>query len=105
MNLTPAEVQDRSVTRLSVGQQQRVAVARALIGRPPLIIADEPTSALDADARQAFLALMFAEVAAAGASLLFVSHDASLATNFDRRLDLREINTAAQGADAPGNSG
>jgi len=95
MQLDPTEILDRAVTELSVGQQQRVAVARALIGRPPLIIADEPTSALDSDTRRAFLDLLFAEVEAAGCTLLFVSHDASLAHTFDRHVDLREINTAA----------
>jgi len=92
MQLSPAEINSRPVNSLSVGQQQRVAVARALIGRPPLIIADEPTSALDSDTRQAFLDLLFAEVKAAGCTLLFVSHDMSLATVFDRCVDLRNIN-------------
>jgi putative ABC transport system ATP-binding protein len=95
MHLSPSELQKKSAVHLSVGQQQRVAVARALIGQPPLIIADEPTSALDNDTRQAFLELLFAEVKAAGSSLLFVSHDASLAPAFDRHADLRTINTAA----------
>lgn len=95
MKLIPGEVRDRRVSELSVGQQQRVAVARALIGKPPLIIADEPTSSLDADARQAFIELLFSEVAAANSTLLFVSHDGSLASNFDRHIDLSEINTAA----------
>lgn len=94
MKLPPASVKSQPATQLSVGQQQRVAVARALIGQPPLVIADEPTSALDSDTRRAFLDLLFAEVAAAGATLLFVSHDASLADAFDRRIDLREINHA-----------
>jgi len=96
MNLQPAEIQDKTVTNLSVGQQQRVAVARALIGHPPLIIADEPTSALDSETRQVFIDLLFAEVESAGSSLLFVSHDASLAKSFDRRIDLREINQTAE---------
>ena len=95
MHLIPANIQNKPVTELSVGQQQRVAVARALIGRPPLIIADEPTSALDSDTRQAFIELLFSEVDAAGCSLLFVSHDPALASAFDRRIDLREINHAA----------
>jgi len=95
MHLAPAEVENKPVTSLSVGQQQRVAVARALIGRPPLIIADEPTSALDTDTRRAFLDLLFAETEAAKSTLLFVSHDASLADAFDRRIDLREINVAS----------
>ena len=94
MQLSPEEIQDQQVNKLSVGQQQRVAVARALIGRPSLIIADEPTSALDSDTRQAFLDLLFAEVEAAGCTLLFVSHDATLGSAFDRRIDLREINDA-----------
>lgn len=96
MNLPVESIVDRSVVELSVGQQQRVAVARALIGRPDLIIADEPTSSLDSDSRQAFLTLLFNEVKSAGATLLFVSHDASLAADFDRQLDLREINSASQ---------
>ncbi len=83
------------VTALSVGQQQRVAVARALIGAPELIVCDEPTSALDADRRDRFLELLFANVAAAGSTLLFVSHDLSLAGRFDRTLALRELNRAA----------
>jgi len=95
MHLEPDEISHKPVTELSVGQQQRVAVARALIGRPPLIIADEPTSALDTDTRQAFVELLFAEVEASNCSLLFVSHDPSLAVAFDRQLDLREINFAA----------
>jgi putative ABC transport system ATP-binding protein len=95
MHLTPSELRNQTATRLSVGQQQRVAVARALIGQPPLIIADEPTSALDSDTQQAFLDLLFREVEASGSSLLFVSHDTSLAQNFDRRVDLRELNAVA----------
>jgi putative ABC transport system ATP-binding protein len=76
---------------LSVGQQQRVAAARALIGGPELIVADEPTSALDRDRQLAFLDLLFAEVAAAGASLLMVSHEEELGSLFDRVLRLDEI--------------
>jgi putative ABC transport system ATP-binding protein len=79
---------------LSVGQQQRVAAARALIGSPELLIADEPTSSLDADRRNAFLDLLFAECAAAGSTLLFVSHDLSLGSRFDRQLSLPELNQA-----------
>lgn len=86
---------ERRADALSIGQQQRVAAARALIGQPELVIADEPTSALDADAREAFLQLLFAECRDAGASLLFVSHDQSLAPLFDRSLSLAELNRAA----------
>jgi putative ABC transport system ATP-binding protein len=82
------------VTELSVGQQQRVAAARALIGAPELVIADEPTSALDADLRDRFLELLFECCAEAKATLLFVSHDLSLGTRFDRVLSLPTLNTA-----------
>ncbi|NQD91614.1 ABC transporter ATP-binding protein [Pseudomonas sp. CrR25] len=91
----PARLLERRADSLSIGQQQRVAAARALIGQPELVIADEPTSALDADAREAFLQLLFAECREAGASLLFVSHDQSLAHLFDRNLSLADLNRAA----------
>ncbi|MEK8051708.1 ATP-binding cassette domain-containing protein [Ideonella sp. DXS22W] len=84
--------------RLSVGQQQRVAAARALIGAPEVVIADEPTSALDEDRREAFMALLLACCAEAGAALLFVSHDARLAAHFDRVADLPTLNAAAAAA-------
>ena len=90
---------ERRADSLSIGQQQRVAAARALIGQPELVIADEPTSALDADAREAFIQLLFAECREAGASLLFVSHDQSLAPLFDRNLSLSELNRAATTAE------
>jgi putative ABC transport system ATP-binding protein len=84
----------RRATDLSVGQQQRVAVARALIGRPQLIVADEPTSALDADHQRAFLDLLLAECTAVGAAVLFVSHDQRLAAHFDRVVALPDVNRA-----------
>lgn len=83
---------------LSVGQQQRVAVARALIGQPPLIVADEPTSALDAGSQAAFLDLLFAQQAANSAALLMVSHDPRLGERFDRVLRIDEIAHIAQAA-------
>lgn len=95
----------REVSRLSIGQQQRVAAARALIGAPELIIADEPTSSLDADSRGAFLDLLFAEVKAANATLVFVSHDASLQQHFDRTVSLQEINLAKPCAGCVENDG
>lgn len=82
----------RQVGELSVGQQQRVAVARALIGGPDLIIADEPTSALDHDNRDRFIELLNQSREQFGSSLLFVSHDQTLAAHFDRSESLSELN-------------
>lgn len=84
----------RVVAQLSIGQQQRVAAARALIGSPGLIIADEPTSALDAATREEFLRLLTAECDAAGSALLFVSHDVALGQRFDRALAFASLNRA-----------
>jgi putative ABC transport system ATP-binding protein len=78
----------RPVTRLSVGQQQRVAAARALIGTPELILADEPTSALDTDNRDRFIELLLQLAAKQQSSVVFVSHDQSLAGRFDHRIAL-----------------
>jgi len=83
------------VTELSVGQQQRVAVARALIGSPEVIICDEPTSALDSDRRERFLELLFASCHKVGATLVFVSHDFTLQPLFSRTVELPEINSAS----------
>lgn len=82
------------VTKLSIGQQQRVAAARALIGSPGLIIADEPTSALDTDARADFLKLLFEQAERESSSILFVSHDRSLSSQFHRSQSLESINRA-----------
>ncbi len=88
----------RSASRLSVGQQQRVAAARALIGAPEVVIADEPTSALDTELRDSFMALLLDECRAAGSSLVFVSHDRQLATQFDMSVSLADVNQAAAAA-------
>ena len=81
---------------LSVGQQQRVAAARALIGRPEILIADEPTSALDAERQQIFIDLLLQESAAVSATLVFVSHDRRLAGHFDRIVALDDVNRVAR---------
>jgi putative ABC transport system ATP-binding protein len=81
----------RTAGQLSVGQQQRVAAARALIGGPELIIADEPTSALDDDAKGRFLELLFGQLDAVGASLLMVSHETPLGEHFDEVIRLDEV--------------
>lgn len=76
--------------KLSVGQQQRVAAARALIGAPPLILADEPTSALDSGNRDRFLDMLLKQAAQHGTSVLFVSHDPALAKPFSRQLSMAD---------------
>lgn len=88
LGLGAKEIQLRRAARLSVGQQQRVAAARALIGRPSLVLADEPTSALDADNRAAFLELLFSEARSAKTAIVLVSHDTSLRPHFERHLTL-----------------
>lgn len=85
----------RAVTELSVGQQQRVAVARALIGSPEILIADEPTSALDTDTRDGFLELLFREAQVQGSTIIFVSHDPHIASHFPRVVDLSSVNSAS----------
>ena len=89
------ELLDSPISELSVGQQQRVAAARALIGAPEVIIADEPTSALDTDRREQFLQLLFASCRHAGATLIFVSHDHTLMPLFSRTVELSVINREA----------
>lgn len=76
------------VHNLSIGQQQRVAAARALIGRPPLILADEPTSALDSHNRDRFMELLMQQTRHDNTTLIMVSHDLSLLPYFDRHLAL-----------------
>ena len=96
LGLGDAAMHLRGVTELSIGQQQRVAAARALLGAPELLIADEPTSALDHDSRRQFLELLMAECREQGSTLVFVSHDTTLGTLFDRDLSLADLNRATR---------
>lgn len=86
------ELVKKRVTELSVGQQQRVAVARALLGRPEIILADEPTSALDHDHREKFIRLLFQVCEEMNTSVVFVSHDRTLEKLFTRSVSVQSIN-------------
>ena len=87
----PESILNQKASNLSVGQQQRVAVARALIGSPSIIVADEPTSSLDTEAQELFLNLMFDQISKNSSTLLMVSHDKSLTNYFDQVIDINEI--------------
>jgi putative ABC transport system ATP-binding protein len=91
-----AELLHEDVTKLSVGQQQRVAASRALIGTPELIVADEPTSSLDHDHRERFIQLLFESCREVGSTLVFVSHDRTLMPMFSRALSLPDVNRASE---------
>jgi len=82
------EVLNTPVNRLSVGQQQRVAAARALLGKPDLILADEPTSALDSDTTNKFLNEVMETFDPSKQAIIMVSHDSSIAPYFDCVIDL-----------------
>ncbi len=88
------ELLNKPISKLSVGQQQRTAVARALMGNPEIVIADEPTSALDSDNRDRFLKLLFQETEEQGSTLVFVSHDQHIATQFQHVINLNDLNQA-----------
>tara|TARA_B110001450_G_scaffold78642_1_gene74685 strand:- start:268 stop:969 length:702 start_codon:yes stop_codon:yes gene_type:complete len=94
----PSDIMTVRAGTLSVGQQQRVAAARALIGTPQLIIADEPTSSLDAATQATFLQLLFAQSRAHDTTLLMVSHDARLSSQFDRVIQMADIAQTVRGS-------
>lgn len=82
--------------KMSVGQQQRVAAARALANRPKLVLADEPTGALDVKNAQQVLELIRKLCSEVGASLLLVTHDPEVMNKLPRAVTLAELNRAAQ---------
>ncbi len=99
LGMSPEIYWDKPVSELSVGQQQRVAAARALIGAPKIIIADEPTSALDTNNRNNFIELLIQQANENDTTLLFVSHDQALAPNFGNQINLTDINRVSSHGD------
>ena len=97
LGLEEQQTEKNPVIELSVGQQQRAAVARALIGSPEIVIADEPTSALDSGNRDRFIELLFRETDDQGSTLVFVSHDEHIARQFERVVHLDQINQKGTG--------
>ena len=93
LGLNSAQIEQPAHT-LSVGQQQRVAAARALLGAPKLLIADEPTSALDAEHRDTFIQLLLELSSQNNTTVIFVTHDAALSSYFDKHVELNELNQA-----------
>lgn len=96
LGLDTEDIFQRSVNELSVGQQQRVAAARAMLGSPEIIIADEPTSALDTAHRDAFINILFNECEKENITLIFVSHDNTLKKHFDNYINLADINKCTE---------
>ncbi|MBQ0764331.1 ABC transporter ATP-binding protein [Marinobacter psychrophilus] len=86
----PQELHSRKPAQLSIGQQQRVAAARALMGAPELILADEPTSALDSNNRDRFMQLLLEMAQQNKTSVVFVSHDPALAHHFHHQIELEQ---------------
>ena len=84
----------RPVTQLSHGERQRVAICRALLTEPNLLLADEATGNLEPEAKQSIMRLLFDFVAESGATLLAVTHDHDILKGFDRVIDFRELNRA-----------
>ena len=95
LGLSDRKLLNGPANALSIGQQQRVAAARALIGSPEVVLADEPTSALDEEAKDAFVELLLKECNESEASLLFVSHDRTLEKHFDRTVEMTMLNGGA----------
>ncbi|MNR24562.1 Lipoprotein-releasing system ATP-binding protein LolD [compost metagenome] len=82
--------------QLSRGQQQRVAIIRALINNPPLVLADEPTGSLDWETAGELTELLLKTCLSSGMTLITVTHDLNLAQRFTKCLHISELNTAHQ---------
>ncbi len=86
---------DRHPAELSQGEQQRVAICRALVTQPNLILSDEATGNLDPDSKARILDLLFEQAAGAGAAVLAVTHDHELLPRFERVLDFAQFRESA----------
>jgi putative ABC transport system ATP-binding protein len=82
---------NRRADSLSIGQQQRVAIARALINHPQLLIVDEPTSALDNESKSGFITMLMSLVKKEQITLIFVSHDETLAPRFSQQISMADL--------------
>ncbi len=85
-----AHLADKNAGQLSGGQKQRVAVARALVGEPPLLLADEPTAALDSHSGREVVTLMQRLAREHGTTILLVTHDSRILDIADRTLSLED---------------
>ena len=90
-----ADKLDRHPGALSQGEQQRVAICRALVTRPRLVLSDEATGNLDPENKTLILDLLFDQARSAGASVLAVTHDHALLPRFDRIVDFEAFRTEA----------
>lgn len=90
-----AGLEQRRPGQLSGGQEQRVAIGRALVTEPEVVFADEPTGALDTDTGHRVMDLLTALVGRTGAGLVVVTHDAEVAARCHRTVALRDGRTAA----------
>ncbi len=91
LSLNYEDLINRKAYELSIGQQQRVAVARALIGKPEIILADEPTSALDKSNQKEFINLLFKSIDENEQGLIMVSHEHKLSNKFKKVKNITEI--------------
>ncbi len=91
LNLNADSIFYKKANQLSVGQQQRVAAARALIGSPQILLADEPTSALDEEATNRFMDLIFDIASQQDSTIIMVSHNHRLKPHFEKVINLTDI--------------
>ena len=91
LSLNYEDLINRKAYELSIGQQQRVAVARALIGKPEIILADEPTSALDKSNQKEFINLLFKSIDENEQGLIMVSHEHKLSNKFKKVKNITDI--------------